>query len=607
MGEDVSAEQRVRAQQGALVRLLTQDRLDRLPLPEAYARLTETVSTVTGVERVSIWALDGAAGELHCLHMHRANGAPAQGEVLSANDYPDYFRALATSRAIAAHDARSDPATHEFDAGYLRPLSITSMLDATVRRGGHTVGIVCLEHVGTPRRWSLDEQQFAATTADIIVMLLEGQERRELQERLHHQARHDPLTGLPNLTMLRERLDPIDPQLRPHAMMLLDMDRFGEVNHSLGHETGDEVLRALAGRLTTDLPDDALVARISGDKFALWLPLPETDGPAQLAADIQARVRAPIEVADIRICVSARIGISLFPEHGSDSAELLRRADVAMHDARSALNGCQFYDNGRDRNSARRLTLIHDLRGAAERGELFMVYQPRVRLPGGEILGAEALLRWRHPTLGNISPAEFIPLAEISDEIADLTLAVLDLSLADWRAWQARGHELSLSINLSARIVGDHAFAGALARRIAASGVPPKHLEFEITESALCEESDCKLDSLQLIREAGARISLDDFGVGHSSMSRLSRMPVDALKIDQMFVRDMDRDPRHLAIVQASVQLAHAIGLAAVAEGVETPAIAAELSRLGCDEAQGYLYGAPISAEKLAALLTKAA
>ena len=373
MGEDVSAEQRVRAQQGALVRLLTQDRLDRLPLSEAYAQLTATVSAVVGVERVSIWALDGAAGELHCLHMHRANGAPTQGEVLSANDYPDYFRALANSRAIAAHDAHSDPATHEFEAGYLRPLSITSMLDATVRRGGHTVGIVCLEHVGRPRRWSLDEQQFAATAADIVVMLLDNQDRRELQEQLYHQVRHDSLTGLPNLTLLRERLDPIDPRLRPHAMMLLDMDRFGEVNHSLGHDTGDEVLRAIAGRLTADLPEDALVARISGDKFALWLPLPEGDGPARLAADIQGRVREPIEVAGIRISVGARVGISLFPEHGRDSAELLRRADVAMHDARSALNGCQFYANGRVRISARRVTLIHDLRGAADRGELFMV------------------------------------------------------------------------------------------------------------------------------------------------------------------------------------------------------------------------------------------
>lgn len=605
MGEDVVAEQRVRAQQGVLVRLLTSERLDLLPLAEAYARLTRSVAEVIGVERASIWDLDEAAGRLHCRHLHfHGSDSHSSGEMLRAEDYPVYFRTLASSRAIAAHDARNDPATREFASGYLQPLGISSMLDATVRRGGHTVGIVCLEHVGPARRWSLDEQQFCATVADIVLMLQESQERRELQERLYQQMRHDALTGLPNLTRLREELGATDLQhCGPHALMLLDLERFGEINHSLGHRTGDQVLCAIASRLTTDLPPGAQVARLSGDKFALWLPLRDGTDPLALARSIQTRLREPIDIGAGRLAVTARFGISLCPDHGSDGHELLLRADMAMHDAKGTLHGCQLYDPVRDRSSARRLGLIHDLRGADQRSELFAVFQPRVSLPEGRILGVEALLRWRHPQLGNVSPGEFIPLAEMSDLIVDLTLAVLRLSGTAWHSWSKAGHELGLSINLSARAIGDRGFTEVVLRQLAESGVPPRHVEFEITESAICDETDQGLETLRLIRDAGARISLDDFGVGHSSMARLSRLPVDVMKIDQMFVRDMLRDPRHAAIVRTSIDLAHSMGLSAVAEGVETAEVAAALARLGCDEAQGYHYGATLLPEELARLL----
>lgn len=603
--EDVAAEQRVRAQQGALVHLLTAERLDSLPLDQAYSRLTQTVAEVVGVERVSIWRFEEAASCLSCLDMYRSGPAShSRDGVLRAGDYPAYFRALAASRAIAAHDACNDPATREFADGYLHPLGISSMLDATVRRAGRTIGVVCIEHVGPLRRWSLDEQQFAASVADVVVMLMENQERRDLQERVTHQARHDALTGLPNLGQLAERLEAIDAVQRPpHALMLIDLERFGDINHTLGHGIGDRILCAIADRLGTDLLPGACVARVSADKFALWTPLPEPDAAGLLAQELRARLREPLDIADLRLSIGARVGISLYPEHGTEIGELLRRADMAMCDSKDLLHGCQVYDPERDRSSARRLALIHDLRGAAERGEIHVAYQPRVRLPDGHILGVEALVRWRHPRLGNISPAEFVPLAEMGDLIVELTLAVVRMSCTDWHAWDDAGHRLALSINLSACAVGDRSFTEAVLRQLAESGVPAQYVEFEITESALTCETERSFDTVRLIRESGARVSLDDFGVGHSSMSRLSRMPVDVLKIDQMFVQRMQQDPRHAAIVQSSIQLASSLRLGVVAEGVETAAVAAALSALACDEAQGYYFGAPMPADQLLARL----
>ncbi|HSW13448.1 MAG TPA: sensor domain-containing phosphodiesterase [Solimonas sp.] len=607
--EDVAAEQRVRTQQGALLQLLTTDRLDSRPLSEAFSRLTQKVTEVVGVERASIWKLDEAGGRLDCLDLYRSGAACHEvAAPLSADDYPGYFQVLTGSRAVAAHDARSDPATREFATGYLEPLGISSMLDAPVRRAGRTVGIVCLEHVGPMRRWSLDEQQFAASIADVVAMLLENQERRELQERVNHQARHDALTGLANLVQLRERLESIDPQQRPlHALLLIDLERFGDINHTLGHAVGDRILRAMAERLATGLPAGSLAARVSADKFALWLPLQDEDAGLLLAQEVRARLREPLAIDTLSLSINARIGVSLYPAHGGEIGELLRCADMAMCASKELLHGCQIHDLSRDRSSARRLALLHDLRGAMERGEMYVLYQPRVRLPDGSILGAEALLRWRHPRLGEISPAEFIPLAEMSDLIIGLTLAVLQRACAAWHAWQAAGYTLALSVNLSARALGDRIFTESVLRELAASAVPAQHVEFEITESALIHETEQTLDTVRLIRQSGARISLDDFGVGHSSMSRLSRMPVDVLKIDQMFVQHMLQDPRHAAIVQSSIQLGHSLGLSVVAEGVETAAQAAALAQLGCSEAQGYLFGASMPAEQLIARLRQQA
>lgn len=595
----------MRAQQGALVHLLTAERLDSLPLADAFSRLTAKVAEVTGVERVSIWQLDEAGGTLSCLDMYLSSCAAHQtGEVLRADDYPVYFHALAGNRAIAAHDARTAAETCEFYAGYLRPLGISSMLDATVRRGGRTVGVVCFEHIGPVRQWSLDEQQFAASVSDVVVMLLENQERRQLQARVEYQARHDALTGLPNLSQLRERVDSAHADRRgPHALMLIDLERFGEINHALGHQVGDRVLCAVAKRLCADLLPGASAARLSADKFALWTALSAPDAAGLLAQNLRARLREPLDIADLQLSIDARIGISLYPEHGEELGELLRCADMAMCESRELLYGCQIYGPERDRSSARRLALIHDLRGAAQRGEIYVLYQPRVRLADGCVLGAEALIRWRHPRLGLIPPAEFIPLTEMSDLIVELTLMVVRQSCADWQDWQAAGHRLALSINLSARALGDRDFTESVLREVAASGVPARHVEFEITESALASESDEVFDTMRVIREAGARISLDDFGVGYSSLSRLSRLPVDVLKIDQMFVQRMEQDPRQAAIVQSAIQLAHSLDMTVVAEGVESAALVAALARMGCDEAQGYYFGAAMPSLQLVSRL----
>jgi diguanylate cyclase (GGDEF)-like protein len=594
LAPEVVTERRMRTQQALLFRLLSEERIDTLPLDTALGRLTQSASQAMSAARASVWQLDASRGELICRDLYLARERRHEsGLAIRAAEYPSYFEALAKSRAITVTHAPSDPRTRELDAGYLRPLGISSMLDSTIRRGGNTVGVVCIEHVGPMRHWSPDEQHFVASLADLATLLFETGERRELAARLERSAREDRLTGLPNRLRFREVLESGIRNQTPFLVMLIDLVEFRDVNHILGHALGDMVLVALAGRLDQLLPPGTTLCRYGGDKYSAMVPgIEAADAALALARSTLDAMREPLDVGGVRLTVNCRIGMSLFPAHGLDAEVLLREADLALTATRG-VRGCRLYEPQRDRHSPRRLALMHDLMRAINGDAFSVLFQPRVELASGRVIGAEALARWQHPEFGAVAPLEFVALAELGDMIRDLTLEVLRRTAQAWHDLRAQGASVPLSINLSPYMLHDPKWADAIIDTLAAQGLPAQQLELEITENAFIHEPDEALQAMDRLCETGVRFSLDDFGIGYSSFEHLSRMPIHALKIDKLFVQGLERDPKCRAIVRSALLLGEELGLEVVAEGVESESTRSLLIDMGCKLAQGFLLGFP--------------
>ena len=422
-----------------------------------------------------------------------------------------------------------------------------------------------------------------------------------------HQALHDPLTGLPNRTLFSERIRQATASLGPEgrlAVLLLDLDRFKEINDTLGHASGDLVLREVGVRLRAGLPDSHTVARLGGDEYAVLVPaLPDWDAAVAVGRQVRATLGRPLPIEQLELEVTASMGIVLCPDHGSDPEPLLQRADVAMYQAKKDHTGMEVYAPERDQYSPRRLALVGALRSAIDQRDLTLLYQPKVELRGGRIVAAEALLRWRHPVHGQIPPDEFIPIAESTALIQPLGQLVLETALDQARCWQEAGSPLSLAVNLSVRNLLEPNLADRVAALIAKAGVPPGTLTLEITESGVMTDPNAAIAMLRGLRNVGVRLSIDDFGTGYSSLSYLKRLPVDEVKLDKSFVLNMTSDVDDAAIVRSTIELAHNLGLQLVAEGVEDQETLELLAALGCDLVQGYHLARPMPADKLGLLL----
>jgi diguanylate cyclase (GGDEF)-like protein/PAS domain S-box-containing protein len=421
---------------------------------------------------------------------------------------------------------------------------------------------------------------------------------------LRHQALHDPLTDLPNRELLRKRIDEDvaagPSESVPGVLLLIDLDRFKEINDTLGHHTGDVLLRKVAGRLQAEMKSccEGLVARLGGDEFAIWVARLSQGSPDEVASHARAALTAAFEVEGYRLEIGASIGVAIAPRHASTASELLRCADVAMYAAKRDGLGFAVYDSRQDPYSAERLALLSELGSAIRGNQMVVHYQPRAGLSDDVVNGFEALVRWQHPQLGLLSPARFIPLAELSDVIRPLTLWVLDHALAQQRAWREAGMDTAVSVNLSARHLVDDACPEQIARLLATHATDAQRLELEITESALIADPERASSMLRRIRALGVQIAIDDFGTGYSSLSHLKRLPLHALKIDMSFVRHMLSGAEDRAIVESTISLAHNLGLKVVAEGIEDEATLAALRACGCDEGQGFHIGRPMSAEE---------
>ncbi len=441
----------------------------------------------------------------------------------------------------------------------------------------------------------------------LVAVVRDVTERKAHQEELKHQASHDPLTDLPNRALLLERIERALSvgALEGHSVgvLVLDLDRFKEINDALGHAVGDQLLTEVAKRLATALDDAATLARLGGDEFAVLLSEASSEQAQRTGWKLIDALKKPFSFEGLSLQVNTSVGIAVYPDHGCESQVLVQRADVAMYVAKEKRSGIVVYGPEQDFDRIRQLTIRADLGTAIDRGELQLVYQPKVQAATDRIVGAEALARWNHPEHGFIPPDEFTTVAEHSGLIRPLTQWVLETALKEVGHWRDRGVSLRVSVNLSARNLLEEDLPHRLARLLEIHDLPPDGLILEITESVIMDDPDRSLANMHRLHEMGVGISVDDFGTGYSSLAYLMKLPAQELKIDKSFVIRMDEDPGSATIVHSTIELAHSLGLKVVAEGVESQSIWDGLKKLGCDRGQGYLFSRPIPADELLELV----
>lgn len=427
--------------------------------------------------------------------------------------------------------------------------------------------------------------------------------RKRAEEWLKYTAQYDPLTDLPNRNLLYERLEQALISARskntPFALMVMDLDRFKEINDTVGHQAGDSLLQQVGLRLQAAARKVDTVARLGGDEFGVLLPGMDRAAAELAAVRFLKAFEAPFRIGEIALNVQPSIGTSFFPQHGADRHALMRCADIAMYLAKESATGYSVYTPERDSYSTERLALMADLHRAIDDHQLFLVYQPKVNIQTGAIIGVEALARWQHPKSGLIPPDQFIALAERSGFIKPLTMWGLEAALTQSRRWGMEGIEVPISVNLSARTLHDSRFPNRVEDLLETHGVAAEQLELEITESVIMVDPARALDILTRLNCMGISLSIDDFGTGYSSLSYLKKLPVKAVKIDKSFVMHMTQDQNDAQIVRSTIDLAHNLGLKVIAEGVENQEVWNRLLALGCDEAQGYHMSRPLPAPGL--------
>jgi diguanylate cyclase (GGDEF)-like protein len=500
-------------------------------------------------------------------------------------------------------------------------MSIVSMAAATFSRSdGAVAGMICvLDDV--PRKWTVDEIKLLTDFGEMagtelqLRQVLSDREMRE--QRLRHESVHDALTGLPNRALFMRRLADATHRARRgqdglFAVLFLDIDSFKLVNDSMGHHVGDEMLVSIARRLEGCVRGGDVVARLGGDEFAILLErIVDVRDAAMVAERVQESLATPLLVGGYEHATSASIGVALSTGASEQPEYVLRSADIAMYRAKNTGRGrYEMFDRAMHAEALTRLQIESDLRHAFEKEEFFLHYQPIVSLSQGRIVGAEALVRWRHYERGIVSPATFVPVAEDTGLVVALGRWVLREACLQACEWQPHGTDdqrFAVSVNLSVREFAQPDLVRAVAAILQETGLPAQSLRIEITESAIIGQKHPAIETVEQLRALGVGIHLDDFGTGYSALSYLHRLPLDAVKVDRAFTSSIDQEERPLHVVKAIVSLAHAIGLEVVAEGVTNQCQLDLLREMRCDLAQGFFFSRPCNTEEMSALLSTGA
>jgi len=537
----------------------------------------------------------GHTGGLEALH----------GLKNSWKDDPNGRGAVATSirtgRVVTIQDMHADS---NYAPWRTQLAAYASVAAFPLQVNGAVVGCLVV-YASTTDYFDANEVTLLTESADDlaygITTLRARAERESIQDDLYQMARYDSLTGLPNATrfteLLAEAIGANAQPVRPFAVLHANIERMSEINDALGFGQGDNVLREFGMRLCSAAPPPAVVARLRGDEFAILLPDSTVIAALAVAQRVESMLGTAIAVEGLELEVSSKIGVVVFPEHGSTPQDLYRNMDIALQQAKKRGMTLVVFDPSQTPDHARRLSMAGELRRAIEGGELLLYLQPKVEMSGGQIRGAEGLVRWHHPERGMVLPGEFIGLAEHTGLIRPLTEWVIEAGLRLNHAWSQQGHALPIAVNLSARNLHDAALLDKIQRLQTQWGVAPGLLELEITESSVMEDAELALRVLHGLRQRGIPLYIDDFGTGYSSLSYLQRLPVQYIKIDQSFIRDMSVNKDSLTIVRSTIDLAHDLGHKVVAEGVETQADWERLVAFGCDCAQGYFIARPMPAE----------
>jgi len=451
---------------------------------------------------------------------------------------------------------------------------------------------------------SFEQLQAARLAAEAYREKLERLNRKlvSANTELNHLAVHDPLTGLPNRTLILDRLQQSMISARHGrqgvALIMIDLDHFKAVNDTLGHATGDQLLVRIGSLFRSVLREEDTIGRLGGDEFAVVIPATGKREALQAAEKLSAALKAPVLIGQTACSVGASMGISIYPDHGELPSALLKCADVAMYIAKRNRNDIFVYDEKLDINHPERLDLIRDLHVAIQQREIGAAFQPKVDLRSGTVVGAEALARWINPDHGAVSPVDFIPILEQTGLIRQFTLQMVEHAARFCGQCVQAGYRLTVAVNLSAHDLRDHKLPEQIGEILLRHGLDGELLTFEITESAVMTDPEQSREILDRLHAMGVQLSIDDFGTGYSSLSYLKRMPVQKLKIDRSFVRDMTRDSDDAIIVRSTIDLAHNLGLETIAEGVETEETLAVLQGMRCDMVQGYLISHPLPAQE---------
>jgi len=512
--------------------------------------------------------------------------------------------AIRTGRPSISQNILDDPALAPWRAEAVR-FGYASASAFPLRIGGKVVGALGLCAAEADAFDAAEVELLGELAEDLtygIANLRTRVKHQEAEATIQRMAYYDALTGLPNRSLLRGQLqaaiDAAHQQHRPLALLFLSLGHLAQINDTLGYASGDLLQQEVGRRLPAGLKEEEVVARVGDGEFAVLLPQGDADYATHCAQRLGAMLHEPLAIEGLRLDARAAIGIAVCPGHGADPDVLLRRARVAMVEARRGGCGQAIYSAMLDQTYAGRLALMGDLRHAIAHDQLALYCQPEVQVTTSQLCGAEALVRWQHPTLGLVSTGEFVRLAEYSGLIAPLTAWVLDAAFRHRHAWHEAGFERPLSVNLSAHDLRDPGLLARIEGLVATWGAEPDWIQFELTESAFMEDPAGALATLTRLKALGVRLFVDDFGIGHSSLSYLQRLPVDAIKIDQSFVAPILENRGSAAIVRSAVDLGHDLGLEVVAEGVESRDVWDRLAELGCDVVQGYFVGRPMPAER---------
>lgn len=572
--------------------------------------LADLVGHRMTIDRVSIWRMNGSGTAIDNELMFKlVDGVDMSPLRLDQSLNMAYFEALIEARVIDAADARSDPRTRDFTDSYLMPTGIHSMLDVPIFDDGRLSGVLCLETL-TPRQWTLPEMSFATAIADTISLINTHEAWRLSQQELDYITHFDDLTGLPNLRSLSDRLQhltrsPTPGKAEPFALIWVDLDRLKAINDGMGQLVGNQVITEVANRLRNlFIPGKDKIARCGGDEFAmLILNRMDSKELLTLAETIRRTIAKPIHIGGHTLQVGASLGISRFPDNGTDAASLLKHSEAAMYHAKE--NGraqSQFFHNELSADARSRFLLESQLRHATLNHELDVFYQPIVDASDQRLVMVEALVRWHHPTHGWLSPGRFLDLARSGGLMVALGEAVMHRIGRDRRRALEQGLDMpTLSVNLSSEQLLEADLPERLSSIMGHYGLSGRQFEFEVTEDAIKVDSDMLQRTLRHLAILGAQLSIDDFGTGYSSLARLKHLPFIKLKIDRSFIKDLPTDADDCAITLSILGLARGLGLTVVAEGVETEAQEAWLKQQGCDLLQGYRYSRPLPLDQLIA------